>query len=49
MLWRIPVDTHEQRIGIMSTMQTFFAHLQPTISASATKVSGRAAAAAMAK
>ena len=33
MLWRIPVDTHERRIGIMSTTRTFFAHLQPTTSA----------------
>jgi hypothetical protein len=37
MLRRIPVDTHEQRIGIMSTTQTFFAHRQPTTSVSATK------------
>jgi hypothetical protein len=37
MLRRIPVDTHEQRIGIMSTTQTFFAHRHPTTSVSATK------------
>jgi hypothetical protein len=38
MLWRMPADTHEQRIGIMSTTQAFFAHLQPTTSVSGTKV-----------
>jgi hypothetical protein len=38
MLWRIPVDTHEQRIDIMSTPQGFFAHLQATTSVSGTKV-----------
>jgi hypothetical protein len=34
MLWRIPAGTHEQRIGIMSTVE----RLQPTTSVSATKV-----------
>jgi hypothetical protein len=38
MLWRIPADTHEQRIGIMSTTPAIFVHLQPTTSVSATKV-----------
>src|SRR5713226_8444328 len=38
MLWRMPADTHEQRIGIMSTTQAFFAHRRPTTSVSATKV-----------
>src|SRR5713226_4760582 len=38
MLWRMSADTHEQRIGIMSTTPAFFAHLEPTTSVSATKV-----------
>src|SRR5713226_8573274 len=38
MLWRMPADTHEQRIGIMSTTQAFFAHRRPTTSVSASKV-----------
>jgi hypothetical protein len=38
MLWRIPADTHEQRIGIMSTTPAIFVHLQPTTSVSGTKV-----------
>jgi hypothetical protein len=38
MLWRILVDTHEQRIDIMSTPQAFFERLQPTTSVSAAKV-----------
>src|SRR5882757_9724678 len=29
MLWRIPADLHEKRIGIMGAAQPFFAH-QPT-------------------
>src|SRR5260370_35448590 len=37
MLWRMSADTHEQRIGIMSTTPDFFAHLEPTTSLSATK------------
>jgi hypothetical protein len=38
MLWRMPADTHEQRIGIMSTAPAFIAHLQLTTSVSATRV-----------
>jgi hypothetical protein len=39
MLWRIPVDTREQRIGVMSPTQAFSAHARPVTSVSATKVS----------
>jgi hypothetical protein len=41
MLWLIPADTHEQRIGIMSTSQAFFTHRRPATSVSATSVSPR--------
>jgi hypothetical protein len=41
MLWLIPADTHEQRIGIMSTSQAFFGRRRSTTSVSATNVSPR--------
>jgi hypothetical protein len=41
MLWRIPADTHEQRIGVMSPTQAFFGYPRPVTSVSATKVSPR--------
>jgi hypothetical protein len=39
MLWRIPADRHDQRIGVMSPTQAFSAHPRPVTSVSATKVS----------
>ena len=36
MLWRMPADTREQRIGPMATAQTFSAHPQPATNLSAT-------------
>jgi hypothetical protein len=39
MLWRIPADLHDQRIGDMSPTQAFSAHPRPVTSVSATRVS----------
>jgi hypothetical protein len=39
MLWRIPADLHDQRIGDMPPTQAFSAHPRPVTSVSATKVS----------
>jgi hypothetical protein len=41
MLWLIPADTHEQRIGIMGSSQAFSTHRRPTTSVSAARVSPR--------
>jgi hypothetical protein len=41
MLWRMPADLHDQRIGDMSPTQAFSAHPRPVTSVSATKVSPR--------
>src|SRR5450631_464985 len=38
MLWRIPADTHEQRIGVMAPTQAFFGCPQPATRVSATRV-----------
>ena len=39
MLWRMPADLHDQRIGDMSPAQAFPEHPRPVTSVSATKVS----------
>jgi len=39
MLWRMPADLHDQRIGDMSHTQAFLRHPRPATSVSATKVS----------
>jgi hypothetical protein len=41
MLWRMPADLHDQRIGDMSPTQAFSVHPRPVTSVSATKVSLR--------
>jgi hypothetical protein len=41
MLWRMPADLHDQRIGDMSPAQAFPEHPRPVTSVSATKVSPR--------
>src|SRR5216683_8367400 len=38
MLWRIPADLHEQRIGVMGPTQAFFGCPGPATSVSATRV-----------
>src|SRR6267378_5806887 len=38
MLWRMPADTYEQRIGVMGSAQPVFAHPQPATKVSATSI-----------
>src|SRR3981189_3450296 len=44
MLWRMPADLHEQRIGVISSTHALFAYPQPATSVLATKVSPRQSA-----